>query len=260
MTVADPDAQGIPKPRGYTQAVSKWGSIRFPGQITVAAVDRNTRTAIIEVAIYPGYGMRDRAPHRGGFATVQVTLPLAGLATNYPDDSYELTFGSIFVLADLPSKPQLSYSVDLIFPHVAANVLNVSRVIAVPGRRLVMPDQRECDTIFSFVFDRAGGATFVWSIARLPIAFGLLVIQSYARERSRADTKLGIGTGATFITILTLHGVLVPKDISGVTQVDYLLGLESALFVWLLVVTPCLGWWCRRRRRIGHGIDDSSAA
>ncbi len=282
VTVAHSGLTRIPQPHNYTRAVSEWGSIRFIGQITLAAVNLNTRTANVQFEINSEVGMSHSFPHGttlalavatttggyvmtplvrniqfvGGFATVRATLPLAGRATSYPNDSYRLTFRSIFVLADLPSKPQLEYPVNLDPSAVSDNVFTASNVSEVPGRRLVMPDQQECDTTFALVFGRAGGAWFVWLIAALPFVFVLLVLRSYidvCAERnaskkgtltspstpvsSRARIKPVIETGAAFITIFTLHGVLVPNDISGVTRVDYLLGVEGALIVWLFVAS-----------------------
>lgn len=111
------------------------------------------------------------------------------------------------------------------------------------------PEHIACLTRFGFIIERSAGGVFVWLMALVPFLLLLLVAHSLIEhwravpDISAHPTKQDVfgasaatQAGVAFLAILSLRAVLVPSEITTVTRVDYVLGLELALLVLCLAL------------------------
>ena len=76
---------------------------------------------------------------------------------------------------------------------------------------------------------------YVFVLAVLPLIFALLLLIVFVRRPAGAAIRGEViaGIAATLLAVLPIRLVLVPSELTGLTLVDYLLGLEMALLAGL---------------------------
>lgn len=179
----------------------------------------------------------------GGFARISQKVALAGSSSTYPDDSYVVDFAAVSILADIPGQPEAIYTLDVAPVSLPSSGDNQARLQADPGFVLILSDGEQCGVEPALVFTRNDGRLFVWIMCAVPLVLLILMLRSilYARGRPRRDGSsvepiIAVEAAVVFLSILPLRTVLVPSGVSGVTRVDYALGLQIGLLVLVLVL------------------------
>jgi hypothetical protein len=83
---------------------------------------------------------------------------------------------------------------------------------------------------------------YVVAVALIPLVFALLLLAVFLRRpRKDAGPEGIVGVAAVLLAILPIRLVLVPSEISGLTLVDYGLGVEMAILAALACFVVWLG-------------------
>ncbi len=76
-----------------------------------------------------------------------------------------------------------------------------------------------------------------YAVALMPLAFGVILFHlSFLSGARRLSPSFSLEVAAAMLAVLPLRQVLVPAEISGLTMVDFLLGVELSVIVGLAVV------------------------
>jgi hypothetical protein len=163
--------------------------------------------------------------------SIPLQVPVDGTPSLYPDDSYSVLLevdldilGVRDISAGLSSLKQ-AMQVD---PSAISNTYSVG---AHPDCQLRLAGTTPaCTNSFKIEIQRLWVIrVYVLALSLLPLAFSVLLFFAWPRERLG---ELLIGLVVVTLAILPLRSVLVPGDIRGLTDVDFVLGSSTvAIFV-----------------------------
>lgn len=201
----------------------------------------------------------------GGFARVSQIVPLVGSPSRYPDDSYAVNFTGVSILATIPGRPQTFYPLDIAPVAFPSSGDGQAQLTAYPGFVLILPDGERCGVEPALILTRQEGRSFVWIMSMVPLVLLVLMLRSALYARRHADSVdptvgsleplVAVEAAVAFLSILPLRAVLVPNTVTGVTRVDYVLGLQLGLLVLILVLRSWGPRASRERRPDSAGTE-----
>jgi hypothetical protein len=201
-----------------------------------------------------------------------VSLPIRGEPNGYPFDWYllyepigiDLGPQLIYVSADGEAAPGLPSQLAVAaMPTVSGTSDKVIELLdrddlrGMSHKELPEPDDAASANLYNAVrygpglialyVDRpARTRTFVLAMALAPLLLFLVVagrlVQQWRQGEfsSSQPTELPVELAAAFLAILSLRQVLVPNEVQGLTAVDFVLGVQLALFMGLVAVQYAL--------------------
>lgn len=190
---------------------------------------------------------------------VSVTIPADVDPTAFPNDAYTLDLSvrayldSRLVLAGADGEPPV---VDPAVPLPAITRVSVMVGIAADDRLGSWNVDTDRTITTSMVLTETGdpgtfGSTdvsvsrpwsypaFVYAISLMPavIGLGFFVRTRHRTPDASGDTAVAMELAAALLALITLRQVFVPADISGLTRLDLLLGVQLLVVCWLMAVT-----------------------
>jgi hypothetical protein len=169
-------------------------------------------------------------------------LPLASDPGQYPFDSYVSSAALSLGAPEGPREARYVYCTSQFCSGAVPARFQIFKepslagfAVAV-GTRAARFHNRDRQTVLTVRLARpAATKLYVMVLAILPLVFALLLLIAFVRRPAGADIRGEViaGIAATLLAVLPIRLVLVPSELTGLTLIDYLLGLEMAVLTGL---------------------------